>query len=127
MKKHYIQAVLEMIRAGQNPDAVLSGLAQVLEVKGHQSLKASVLAGVLRILTAETKRTAASVTVSKAADIEKHKAAITKALSSILAESDYVVHEDAAIIGGFVAQSKNIIYDASYKTALVKLYRNIAK
>jgi len=127
MKKHYIQAVLEMIRAGQNPDAVLSGFAQVLESKGHQSLKASVLAGVLRILTAETKRTVTSVTVSDATDIEKHKAAITKVLTSISGESGYVVHEDATIIGGFVAQNKNIIYDASYKTALVKLYRNIAK
>jgi len=127
MKKHYIQAVLEMIRAGGSPEQVLSGLNTVLKAKGHESLKASVLFGVVRVLEAESARSGASVTVATKAHAEKYANAIKAVLQDLGAPTDYVVKEDATLIGGFVAENNNVVHDASYKTSLVTLYRKLTK
>lgn len=125
MKKHYITAILEMIKAGQSPDEVLTGLSKVLKAKGHEQLKAAILRGVLRILEAESDRRVTVIVLAKKDDAARYQAAIAKALSELDAEANYQVAEDATIIGGFVAKAKNTTYDASYKTQLVKLYRDI--
>ena len=127
MQKHYIQAVLEMIHAGKSPDEVLRGLDRVLVAKGHQSLKPAVLSGVVRILEAESDRTTTTVTVARASDTEKYATAIASALVEMKADTKYIVKEDDTLIGGFIAEIKNTVHDASYKTALVKLYRTLAK
>lgn len=127
MKKHYIQAVLEMIRTGQTPEVIISGLKAVLAQKGHQSLFAPVLLGVLRVLESETERLLPSIVVAKESDIEKHQVAIKTALAAIGTDEEYVVTVDDTIIGGFIASVGNTVHDQSYKTKLVDLYRNIAK
>lgn len=125
MNKHYIKAVLEMIKAGKTPDEILVGLAKVLKDKGHERLKASVLRGVLRILEADSDRLSSVVVVAKAADTARYEAAIKTALAQLTTDSNYTVVEDDTLIGGFIAKANNTTYDASYKTKLVKLYRNL--
>ncbi len=126
MKNHYIQAVLELIKAGKTPEEVLVGLNRVLVAKSHLSLHQTVLEGVLRILEAKSGQSGAIVTVVKAADVEQHTAAIKHALTKMGSEESYVVKEDKTLIGGFVAESQNVVHDASYKSALVDLYRKVA-
>ncbi len=127
MKDHYIQAVIESIREGKDQDVVISSLARVLEVKGHQSLFGSVLKGVLRVIEAEASRTGAVVKVARLADEQKHVTSIKAALKSMGAEDSYLTQEDATLIGGFVAEVNNTVHDASHKTALVNLYRKLTK
>jgi F0F1-type ATP synthase delta subunit len=125
MNKHYIKAVLEMIRTGKSPDEIFTGLSKVLKEKGHERLKASVLSGVLRILEAESDRTSTTITVAKSEDISRYESAIAEALKKLAVSNDYKVLEDKSVIGGFIANANNQVYDASYKTKLVNLYRNI--
>lgn len=127
MKKHYIQAVLDMIKEGNEPDKVISGLAALLKAKGHESLFGSVLRGVLRVLEAESDRNGAVVAVANKADAQKQVDAIKAALKGMGAVDDYTVTEDNTLIGGFIAEVNNSRHDASYKTALIKLYRQITK
>lgn len=127
MKNHYIQAVLEMLAAGHEPDQVISGLKNLLHARGHQSLFASVLTGVLRVIEAESDRAGAVVTVAKGSDHEKQAESIKKALLAMGGGDSYQVKEDDTIIGGFIAEVNNTRYDASYKSALVGLYRNLTK
>lgn len=127
MQKHYIQAVLELINAGKTPNEVLAGLHAVLKAKGHMRLHASVLRGVLRILASQKATLSAVVTVQKESDIATHKKAIESALAEISASKEFSTNIDSTIVGGFIAQFNNVVYDASYKSKLIALYRKVAK
>lgn len=125
MKNHYIQAVLELIHQGKNPDDVISGLAKLLKAKGHESLFASVLAGVLRELESKSERAGGTVTVAKTADEQNHVELIKRALTSMGGDESYTLKEDDTLIGGFIAEVNNTVHDESHKTALVNLYRRL--
>jgi len=127
MKNHYIQAVLEMIKEGNDPDVVISGLAKLLEAKGHQSLFTSVVKGVLRVMEAQSERTGAVVTLTKAADEQKYVESIKASLKEMGADSAYQVKEDDTLIGGYIAEVNNTMHDQSHKSALIELYRKLTK
>lgn len=127
MKAAYTQAVIEMIKSGAEPEAVLRGLDALLAHKGHERLKASVLASVARVLEARSANDTPTVFVKDEADAEKHKAAIAAALARLGASEAPRTIIDSTLVGGFVAKVHNNITDASYKTALINLYRNITK
>lgn len=125
MKKHYIQAVLELVRKGKSPDEVISGLVTLLEAKGHKALFVSVLKGVLHVIEAESERTGAVVIVANRADEQKYADAIREALKAMGASESYALKEDDTLIGGFIAEANNIVHDESHKAALVNLYRKL--
>lgn len=127
MKDHYIQAVLDIIHEGKEPDVVIASLSKVLAVKGHQALFGSILKGVLRIMEAEADRTGAVVTLARTADETKHVSAIKVALRAMGASESFTTRIDDSLIGGFIAEVNNTVHDASHKTALVNLYRNLTK
>ena len=127
MKNNYIQAVIEMILAGKNPDEVISGLQKTLEVKGHSRLYPSILRGVLRVL--ETKKDTAGVTVTVATvpDVEKYKTTINSILEQLDGTIDFSTQVDETLIGGVVVSDGQTVVDKSFKTALLNLYRSITK
>lgn len=127
MKDHYVQAVLESLKEGKSPDAVLTGLVQVLKAKGHESLFGAILRGVLRVVESASDRSGAVVTVARTSDEQNHIDAIKSALERMGAPADYTLKEDDTLIGGFVAEVNNTVHDASHKKALVDLYRNLTK
>jgi F0F1-type ATP synthase delta subunit len=122
MKKHYIQATIDLILAGTNPQVVLEGLHASMKKKGHERLYASVLRGVVRILESKDVNTA-KVSVASEADVEKFAAEIKEMLTTLGSEGDHTVVIDKTLIGGVVAKYNNIVIDRSYKTALTNLYR----
>lgn len=126
MKKNYITAVLEMLHDGQEPSTVLEGLKRTLKQKGHERLYASVLRGVERVLEAHGAETSRVVVASNQA-YEKQKTAILSALQSLSSVNTHKVVVDETIIGGFIAEANDKQMDASYKTKLVSLYRNLTK
>ena len=126
MKDTYVTAVLEMIAEGVNPEVVLSGLQTSLKEHGHDRLYATVLRGVLRVLSAGSAETAL-VTVAAENDVEKHQAAINASLKDLATDAVPTIAIDESLIGGYVAEANNQRIDASYKTKLVSLYRNLTK
>ncbi len=126
MKDTYITAVLEMIAEGAMPDVVLAGLQQSLKKHGHERLYASVLRGVSRVLSAGSAD-AVSVTVAQSSDVEKHQTAIKATLTELGVTTEPVVTIDESLIGGYVAEANNQRVDASYKSKLVSVYRNVTK
>jgi len=126
MKQTYITAVLQTLATGTETDQVLSGLRTTLESRGHSQLYASILRGVLRVLTASGSDVA-TVTVVSEADYEKQKATIVAALAQLGTNADPKLIIDPTIIGGYVAEANATRLDTSYKAKLVTLYRSLTK
>lgn len=127
MKKQYITAVLEILGTGKDISDVLSGLQKTLESRGHMSIYASVLRGVLVQLSSATTSATAVVTVSDSDQLATQKEYINSALTTLGASDDFETVIDPTIIGGTVVSYKNVILDQSYKTTLTNLYRSITQ
>lgn len=126
MKQHYIDATLQMISEGKEISSILDGLQKIMEQKGHTSLFAAVLRGVLRVLETQ-KSTGTVVYVAKAGDETELADTIKAALAELEAVGEPTVVVDETLVGGAVVQSNNFVLDRSYKTALINLYRSVTK
>lgn len=128
MKKHYVQAVLQLLAAGKDIDTVLASLHDMLQKKGHIKLHESILSAVLRELVRMEATQGALVTVAKESDAQKYRSAIQQTLSVLHTEADTVrTVVDPTLIGGFTAEYNNTRIDRSYKERLVSLYRSVTK
>jgi len=125
MKKHYIQAVLESLRAGQDASKVLAGLVRTLEIRSHTRLLVSILRGVEKQLSSSRGDSKPLVIVAKETDLKAAEVEIKAILKSLNAPQEHLVQIDDTIIGGVIATYNNKILDHSYKSKLVSLYRNI--
>ncbi len=97
-----------------------------MEAHGHTRLYSQVLKAAARVLGAKEKRTIPQVTVAKQGQVDE--AVLTAAIARLGAEGkSYEVTVDETLVGGFTARFKDTLLDASYKRALVDLYRNITK
>ncbi len=124
MKDHYINATIELLRSGDDPATILSGLKKTLATRGHQALYTSILNGVARLL--QTKNTQLdTVVVARAQDVAKLKADIGAAAKELQATSTPEVVVDDTLIGGFILQSGTTRIDQSYKSKLISLYRSL--
>lgn len=128
MKKHYIKAIVQLILQGRDVDAVLTDLDRVLVDAGHESLKSSVLKGVVIELEARLKTHASSVIVASASAVSSQEDDIAKALEKLGGSlPEAVVTVDPTIIGGYIASHNAVQINNSHKEKLVGLYRSITK
>lgn len=128
MKKHYIKAVVGLLREGVGIDVVLTNLASTLKRKGHEKLHVPILQGVSKEFARTELSNTPRVTVAKQSDVALLQQAIEQALQKLGAKSnDMQVAIDTTLIGGFTASHKGTVINASYKDKLVSLYRNITK
>lgn len=97
-------------------------LLRYMKAKGHLSL----LSQIVKVSARASKKGIATVTVAKRHDVEKHKTAISAALKS-LSVDDHLVTEDERMVGGYMVRAKGKIIDNSFRSALVSLYRSIAR
>lgn len=124
MVKEYTQSVIELLQAGEKPEAILRGLRKTLESRGHTSLHARILTGVLRKLSSGDREEMPVVTLAKETDKKKFTAAIKDALSQLDADvKNAEFREDESITGGFIVSYKHNLIDASYKTKLRNWYK----
>lgn len=126
MRDVYVQVLLDALAAGTPTDEVLANLTKTLAVRGHERLHASILQAVLRELTA-SRSNRTMVRVAQAADATTYKTAIATALSELACEEEPQVVIDNTLIGGYQLEANYTRRDASYKTSLTNLYRNITK
>ncbi len=125
MKPAYIKAVIDKLLSGENTETVIAGLKSALAKKGHSRLLGSILRGALRELEHDVVAKAPQIIVAKndEAIISKAKAALADlSQSESLAP---VVKTDESLIGGFVVKSGGKQVDASYKRALLEMYRKV--
>ncbi|MBY0539090.1 F0F1 ATP synthase subunit delta [Patescibacteria group bacterium] len=98
-------------------------LLKYMKAKGHLSL----LSQVLRLTARASKKGITTVTVAKKNDTDKYKAGISAALKSLSADTHHVVIEDERMVGGYTVRAKGKLIDNSFRSALVSLYRSIAR
>lgn len=129
MKSAYVQAFLELLKAGMSVDTALSGLKSTLERKNHLKLYAPVLLEVMRVLEADKDGKSATVAVASLAQAKVHASHISSALQALGVDKDTVVKEtvDETLVGGFVATFDYKEHDQSYKKALTSLFESITK
>ncbi len=128
MKKHYINAVVELLLQGNDPDAVLMNLKKVLQQKGHDALYAEILKGVETELSLQENKERPAIFVATEKDSVTFKKEIGAELSRLDAKaSDATVTVDASLIGGFLITHKGKLINRSYKQQLLSLYRSITK
>lgn len=129
MKDHYVQAVLESLAekdSAKDFDAVLKDLKRVLAAHGHANLLTAILRGVARALPTESNhRPVVTLATDSKAHLKQHAVAI-KALE-IEGSDDPIIKKDSTVIGGFKIKAADTVVDATYKTKLVNLYRQLAK
>ena len=126
MKKHYINAVVQLLLQGKDVAVVLTNLEKTLRSKGHTSIHVAILRAVMTQLERTSKTTTSTITVARHTDVAKLKEAIEASLSKIGGQrTPATIIEDATLIGGYVATHGSKSIDASYKQKLITLYRNI--
>ncbi len=127
MKKAYIIALADSLLTGGEIDGVLSNAKQLLIKKGYGRLWPVVLRGALRELERRSHLNTPQVKVA-IGTAEKNERLI-KALVAVGADasSPYQVSVDSTLIGGFIVRYRDQMFDASYKKALIDLYRKVTK
>ena len=127
MKQHYVKAVTHLLQQeGVDVERVLTGLKDILIAKGHTSLHTQILVSVLHTLRESTTSTAAHITVAKQHDAQLLHKEIEASLAKIGGtQKAATITTDATLIGGYIATYNSRCIDASHKSKLVKLYRNI--
>jgi F0F1-type ATP synthase delta subunit len=125
MKPAYIRAVREKLLSGENTETVIAGLKSALAKKGHGRLLGSILRGALRELEHDVVAKAPQLVVAKAdeATLSKAKAALANLGGGETLSP--VVKADDTLIGGFIVKASGKQVDASYKRALLEMYRKV--
>lgn len=125
MKQAYITAVLEELLSGKDKDTVISNLKAVLKKRGHDRLLGGILRGSLRQLEHDVISKAPQIKIAKdSADLKNSAMLALKDLETDLV-LEPVVKTDENLIGGYIVTSANKQIDASYKRALLNLYRKV--
>lgn len=124
MKHTYIKAGFELLAAGQSADLVLQNLKAVMDQKGHASLWAGVLRGLVLKIEQENLKALPNVVVAKEKDLVTAK--IEQILQSLGSEKkDFTTTVDPTIVGGMKVTYNYRLVDQSYKTKLRNLYQAI--
>ena len=124
MKQAYVIAFNESLLQGESFETALANLKRVLASKGHTRLLPQILRASTRELEAKLKQRTVVVTVATDAGVESEK--ITATLAALnLATTDCEQKVDSTLIGGFTVRGRGHYFDASYKNALLRLYRAV--
>ena len=98
-------------------------LVQYMKAKGHLSL----LPQIVRLIARMPKKGTAVVAVAKKGDAEKYKNGISAALNALDISGTHRTVEDPRIVGGYMVRTGSGVVDRSFRSALVSLYRSIAR
>ncbi len=124
--KDYSQAVFELIQNGTSESVVFTNLSAMLKKRGHEKLYGRILRELQTLAEKQVKRETTTVTVAKSEDVDLHKDAIAKTVSSLNGTA-FTTVVDPTITGGFIAEKVEKRIDASYKKTLLTLYRSLIK
>jgi len=121
LKETYITAVINLLDTKADFAGVVAGLRHALTARGHEQLERSILEGLARNYQARNVSSAV-LTVAARSAVEKYTKEIIT-LTKNLNSASVIINPD--IVGGYIYEESGIRHDASYKSALLKLYRQI--
>jgi F0F1-type ATP synthase delta subunit len=124
MREHYITAFLDLIATGMSVEAAVAGLSRTLASRDHSRLLPAILRGAVRRLEGSEAGTA-RVVIAKSQDVIALRTAIETHLVTLGASTDATITIDETIVGGVVVEHAHTRIDASWKTALRKLYERV--
>ena len=104
----------------------IDGLVAVLKRRGSISLLPKILKE-YQILLSKEKSEKPQIIISKTEDKETALQSLSNLPGSLrkLAMTDVGIVVDDTLVGGYIYQTRNILYDNSHKSALLGLYRKI--
>ncbi len=126
LEHEYARAIVALQEEGKTDAEIATGLARVLGARGHERLIPRIERALTSLQARNEKKQARTLRIGKAEDINVHAQAIAEA-AALLGEDvqNYETIVDERIVGGFILASGTTMVDASYRTALVSLYRTI--
>lgn len=122
--KEYIEAIHQVIAKGADIDAVLARVLEMLRVRGLEKLYPRILIGLAEKVRRTHHTQVATVRTARQKDVTRHEKAIESALRHINGDGSYHTVTDPTLIGGFVVMRAGKRVDQSYKSMLLRLYRN---
>lgn len=102
-------------------DTACKGLVAMLKARGAERIAPRVLRSVERILEQRARQKTCVYVANKEDEANAQKMA-----HELFGEKGIVSHDDS-LIGGFVVRKGAALYDASFKKALVSVYRSFVK
>ena len=126
LEHEYARAIVALQSEGKTDAEIASGLARVLGARGHERLIPRIERALQTLEARNKKKNSRILRISKTADTDIHERAIAEAINALgeNAKTFETVIDDR-IVGGFILASGTTMVDASYRTALVSLYRTI--
>jgi F0F1-type ATP synthase delta subunit len=124
MKDNYIKAALELVEAGTPVETLLQNMKQVMDRRGHASLHAAVLNGLILALEAKVQSQVPTVVIAKSDSDALSRVESALAVLGHKAK-DYRTVIDPSIVGGVIVSHNYKTIDQSYKTKLNNLYQSI--
>jgi len=123
--KDYIEALYQTLRTGADIDVVLKQLGLVLERRGLTKLRPRILRGLSERLGRAQSAQTPKVIVARESDVAQNTANIQSALKEISTASEYELHIDPTIIGGFITTGRGKRVDRSFKSTLLRAYHRV--
>jgi len=123
----YATAIFDLAVRGDRTDTLLARLDEVLAAHGHTKLKPDILRELARIAQEAEERETPTVTVARDEHETSLSDRIARARESLGASRPHRTSVDPRVIGGYRVEANHRQIDATYKTALLKLYRNITR
>lgn len=122
----YATAVRELIDAGKPEDEIVKGMTRALRARGHLRLLPRILRILEQSAKTKNKREQPVLSVACAKDTEVHASAITQS-QMLLGIGDKKIETviDETLVGGYLIRHGSTQIDASYKKALITLYRAV--
>lgn len=127
MKNAYVTALTESILTNQPVEVALQNVKTIMERKGHLRLWSQVLKATCRVLESRLVSNKPQIAIGKEGAVSKETIQSALLKIGITETKDFNLKVDSSLIGGFVIRFKGVLYDTSYKQALLRLYRSINK
>ena len=128
MKNYYVKTMSALFKdpkSQEQYDELLKKLKVTLKKHGHFKLLPAILHEVMKSLSSiSANKPILVVSTDSKGELDRQKTAL-KQLD--LTTEDVQVKVDSTIIGGFILKKDGRLFDYSYKSQLVTLYRQIVR
>ncbi len=123
--KDYIQATYETLHTNNDVERTLESLRSYLKRRGLDKFYAAILRGLIEKMRRSYKSATTHIRVARQSDFKKYEVEILKYLDTKGLSTDYEIHIDEKIIGGYSIESKNLQIDTSHKKQLLTAYQRL--
>lgn len=123
----YAQALYALLKDASKAQAsgYIDNLRGLLKKRGHEQLYPKIVARLEAFVTQEHD-TASRISVAKESDIAEFKDEILNTAREMGLQGQTLTPSiDDTLVGGFRIESTDKLYDASYKRALLDMYRKL--